>query len=215
MWKVFSSMTWRLGFVSLAVAGALLSAWQVIAPPLSPDFAPEQFAPPTEEEVQRALSNPRRVQQVPPELIDTETLWLARLIYSETYRTEEQELVAWVVRNRVETGYRDQHTIAAVVNDSVQFTPFLEGAAVRRYHTSLQTHSKARGWQRALAIAYYVRHADESMRPFPQDTRHFYSERSLAHPDSIPEWTLGQEVVIPDRPIELEAERFRFYSGIR
>ncbi len=47
----------------------------------------------------------RRLPVLPPQelkKIDNETLWLARCIYSETKRPEEQELVAWVVRNRVE-----------------------------------------------------------------------------------------------------------------
>ena len=53
-----------------------------------------------------AMRNPRKLTPLPPEMIDNETLWLARAIFSETKRPEEQILVAWVIRNRVETGYR-------------------------------------------------------------------------------------------------------------
>ena len=58
-----------------------------------------------------------RLSAPAPEVIDTETLWLARCIYSETKRPAEQELVAWVLRNRVETGYRGQTTYESTVLD--------------------------------------------------------------------------------------------------
>ncbi len=162
-----------------------------------------------------ALRNPWAIQPVPALLIDSETLWLARLIYSESKRADEQELVAWVVRNRAESGYRGRHSIEAVTHDPYQFSAFVPGSDTYRYYTGLTAHTVAPGWQRTLALAYYVRHAPASLRPFSPETRHFYSERSLSSPDSLPAWTVGMHAVTPSRPIRLEARRFRFYAGIR
>ncbi|WP_240332831.1 hypothetical protein [Salinibacter ruber] len=54
------------------------------------------------------------VAVAPPLNLEGPTLWLARAIYSETKLPHEQELVAWVVRNRVETAYRGRRTYRAV-----------------------------------------------------------------------------------------------------
>lgn len=54
---------------------------------------------------------------------EDEILWLARTIFSETKRPHEQELVAWVVRNRVETGYRGNATYEAAVLDVISSAP--------------------------------------------------------------------------------------------
>ncbi len=59
-----------------------------------------------------------------PADLEEPTLWLARAIYSETKLPHEQELVAWVVRNRVETAYRGRRTYRAVVLDPYQFSAF-------------------------------------------------------------------------------------------
>ena len=45
------------------------------------------------------------LRALPPMRMD-EVIWLARCLLSESDRTDEQRLVAWVVRNRVETRYR-------------------------------------------------------------------------------------------------------------
>src|SRR5690554_6111993 len=102
----------------------------------------------------------RRLPVLPPQelkKIDNETLWLARCIYSETKRPEEQELVAWVVRNRVETRFRGKSTYQEAVLDPYQFSAFIEGTSTRRFYSNLTPMSKYPGWQRALAIAYAVR----------------------------------------------------------
>src|SRR3990167_3969174 len=49
---------------------------------------------------------------------EEEILWLARLIYSETKRPEEQILVAWVVRNRVESNYTGESYKEVALHDS-------------------------------------------------------------------------------------------------
>lgn len=154
-----------------------------------------------------------KVPVLPPELIDSETLWLARCIYSETKRPEEQELVAWVVRNRVETGYRGKGSYRSVVLDPYQFSAFNPNSRKRYHYMNLTPESQARGWREALKIAHHVRFSKVAQRPFSAKTRHFYSERSMRgrrHPG----WAKGKRPVQPERSYNISAQRFRFFSGI-
>jgi hypothetical protein len=162
--------------------------------------------------IQDVIDNPRRVDPLPPEIIDNETLWLARVIYSETKRPEEQELVAWVVRNRVETRYRGKSSYRSTVLDPFQFSAFNPGRK-RAHYSSLTATSNAPGFANAIRIAYSVRMADESYRPFSLTTRHFYSERSMVgvrHPN----WAHTGRLVHPERPFELDPLRFRFFENV-
>lgn len=147
-----------------------------------------------------------------PDDVSDDVLWIARGIYSETKQPHEQELVAWVLRNRVETGYRGERTYEGVVLDPYQFSAFNPGSSKRRLYTSLSPESDSRGWQRALEIAHTVYHSSATHRPFPQTTRHFYSERSMVG-GKAPKWAEGE------RPVRLtgyrvDPRRFRFYSGL-
>uniref|UniRef100_UPI000A985E42 cell wall hydrolase n=1 Tax=Rhodothermus marinus TaxID=29549 RepID=UPI000A985E42 len=81
-----------------------------------------------------------------------EVLWLARCIYSESNRPEEQRLVAWVVRNRVETRYRGD-TYREVVLEPRQFSAFNRPTPRRDLILSLTPRSTVPGWQQALRIA--------------------------------------------------------------
>lgn len=157
--------------------------------------------------------NPSRLNPLPPDRIDSETLWLARCIYSETKRPEEMELVAWVVRNRVETAYRGQQSYRDAVLDPFQFSAFNPQSRSRQVYSNLTPESRSRNWQKALAIAYGVRGAPDSLRPFSLKTRHFYSEQSMIgrnHPD----WARGMKPVEPERAFSLDQRRFRFYEGV-
>lgn len=152
---------------------------------------------------------------VPPfsqDNVSEDVLWLARCIYSETKRTSEQELVAWVVRNRVETGYRGKRTYRGTVLDPYQFSAFNPGSAKRRLFLSLDADSDAAGWQKALEVAHLVYYSPESERPFDQLTRHFYSERSMRG-GRAPAWARGKRPVQPVR-YRPDPRRFRFYSSI-
>jgi hypothetical protein len=158
--------------------------------------------------------NPARLDPLPAERIDTETLWLARAIYSETKRPEEMELVAWVVRNRVETQYRGRKSYRDAVLDPYQFSAFNPESRNRRFYLSLTPQSPSRNWKRALTIAYGVQRAPSDDRPFPLKTRHFYSEQSMVG-RSHPDWAAGLIPVMPDgRSFQLDARRFRFFSGV-
>ena len=107
-----------------------------------------------------------RRPQIPAQTVNESTLWLARAIYSETKLPHEQELVAWVIRNRVETGYRDKTTYEDVILDPYQFSAFNPGAPRRSFFLSLTPEVQLPAWQQALWIAHYVRHADPAYRPF-------------------------------------------------
>ena len=155
-----------------------------------------------------------KLKPLPPEFIDDETLWLARCIFSETKRPEEQELVAWVVRNRVETSYRGKSTYRDVVLDPMQFSAFNDGSRKRVYYTSLLPGSSVPGWQTALRIAHDVRWGDpEAWRPFSSNTRHFYSEQSMVG-QRHPEWAMGFNPVSPEREYTVASHRFRFFEGV-
>ncbi|MBI5004915.1 MAG: cell wall hydrolase, partial [Candidatus Lloydbacteria bacterium] len=54
-------------------------------------------------------------------LDEKEILWLARGVYSEKKNEEEMRLIAWVIRNRVETKYRGT-TYQEVVTSDKQFS---------------------------------------------------------------------------------------------
>jgi hypothetical protein len=143
--------------------------------------------------------------------VKEDVLWLARCIYSETKRADEQELVAWVVRNRVETGYRGRTTYRDAVLDPWQFSAFNSNSPKRAYYSSLGFDSAPKGWKTALFIAYDVMHAPAYERPFPTKTRHFYSERSMQG-RLQPVWAGGKRPVSLDRNID--PKRFRFYAGV-
>jgi len=150
---------------------------------------------------------------IPWEMIDSETLCLARAIVSETKRPEEQLLVAWVIRNRVETGFRGKRTYQSVVLDPYQFSAFLSGTTDRSYYESLTHSSRVRGWNRALQIAHNIRHMNETYRPFSPETRHFYSERSMID-RSQPAWVEGELPLDITSVIDVDQNRFRFFEGI-
>jgi hypothetical protein len=154
-----------------------------------------------------------RHAEIGSDLIDGETLWLARCIYSETKDPGEMELVAWVVRNRVETGYRGKWTYEEVVLDPFQFSAFNRSSTKRYYYGNLRPESQAAGWQRALRIAYMVRTDPGIGRPFSRTTRHFFSERSMTG-RRHPSWAHGSTPVGVNDVYDVPAERFRFYEGI-
>jgi hypothetical protein len=168
---------------------------------------------PTLSPLEEALLNPKRLPPLPPDKIDSETLWLARAIFSESKRPEEQYLVAWVIRNRVETRYRGKKTYKAVVLDPHQFSAFRNKSSVRKFYTSLDSMSKTPGWNQALRLAYGIKHSDARYRPFSATTRHFYSARSMGA-KRHPAWSDGKSPVEPDFSVEINSNRFRFFDGI-
>lgn len=163
---------------------------------------------------EEALRNPLQQDALRAEHIDAETLWLARAIYSETKRPEEQALVAWVIRNRVETGYRGKSSYRSVVLDPFQFSAFSVESPKRAHYASLTPAHRLPGWNTALYIAHMVRNADARHRPFSPRTRHFYSERSMTNA-AAPKWATGLDPVEPEaETIRVDDRRFRFFEGV-
>ncbi|TDI76874.1 MAG: hypothetical protein E2O84_01870 [Bacteroidetes bacterium] len=164
--------------------------------------------------IKDVLLHPQRITRLRPNQVDEETLWLARAIFSETKRPGEQVLVAWVIRNRVETGYRKKNTYETVVLDPYQFSAFRRGTALRSFYSSLNALSDMPGWQTALRIAYDIRHMDKEYRPFSELTRHFYSQRSMKTALS-PAWANGKiPVEFKNGFKTVDEDRFRFFEGI-
>jgi hypothetical protein len=186
---------------SLIIRETITSAKLASIPVLSPYKSSERI-------------HPKTFSPVPPELIDEETLWLARCIFSESKRFEEQELVAWVVRNRVETGYRGKTSYRDTVLDPFQFSAFNKNSTKRAFYMGLTPTTELTGWNRTLWIAYHVRNGESNFRPFPLKTRHFYSARSMQEDQGPPAWTEGRAPVTPDRDYTIEDTRFRFFAGV-
>jgi len=138
-------------------------------------------------------------------------LWLARVIYSETKEPHEQELVAWVVRNRVETGYRGADSYKEAVLDPYQFSAFIAGTRTRKFYGTLTPASQSPGWKKALEIAKEVATADADVRPFSKETRHFYSQQSMKG-GRTPAWAKKQTPVKLAQHVD--ARRFRFFAGV-
>lgn len=207
----------RLLALLLALSGGLFAAGnpQTL---LATAFVPGEATEAPMEQVAATITqvvpaDPEALAPVPASEIDEETLWLARCIISETNRPMEQELVAWVLRNRVENNYRGAYSYKQAVLDPYQFSAFNPGSHVRGRFTSLTVNSDYPGFQRALAIAHYVKNAPADVRPFETETHHFYSERSMAG-GRAPAWAIGETPVEIDRPVDVQEERFRFYAEL-
>ena len=140
-----------------------------------------------------------------------EVLWLARCIYSESDRPHEQRLVAWVVRNRVETNFRGS-TYRDVVLETRQFSAFNEPTPRRTRILGLTPSSTYGPWQTALGIALDVYQAPVSERPFPVTVRHFYSPVSMVG-RLKPEWA-DTGVELSSARLGVDPFRFRFYDGV-
>lgn len=148
------------------------------------------------------------VSSIGGEPSEKELLWLARCIYSETKRPIEQLLVAWVVRNRVETQFGGNDSYKEVILDPYQFSAFNPESEL----TMPDLSSDSTGWKETVRLARYVMKAPASDRPFSVITRHFYSERSM--PDrKKPSW-VGKSRALQINGHDIDKERFRFYSGI-
>ena len=175
---------------------------------------PPPLAVPTVLEVRRALLSPYAIKPLSPAHITPDILWMARAMYSESKRPREQELVAWVIRNRLDSGYLGAESIQDVVLSPFQFSAFNPGRPQAAFHAGLDVFFDEPGWQRTLALAYFVTHADHSLRPFGPTVRHFHSPQSMPEDKTAPEWMAGLEPVQPTRAFELDAERFCFFADV-
>lgn len=140
-----------------------------------------------------------------------ELLWFARAVYSETKVPDEQRLIAWVIRNRVESGkYAD--TYMGVVLQPKQFSGL--NATDRHYHTNttLVPGDIVDGWESAQATAREVYYADSADRPIAETTWHFYSPISVRR---TPAWAQDEHPVQQVHDPVTQAVRFAFYANIK
>ncbi len=209
--RAFETARYALLIVLFVSAGACATQRHLIeqSPPTAavPDAPP---APDSSTILRAGLL--QKMDVLPPQKIDVGTLWLARCIYSETKKPKEQRLVAWVLRNRVETEYRGSDSYREAVLDPYQFSAFNPGSPTRSFYINLDEVVQLPGWQRALRIAHTVRHLPDAARPFPIKTRHFFSQRSMPG-HRYPDWANDRKLISLEE-FEIDKHRFRFYSGI-
>lgn len=138
-----------------------------------------------------------------------EIVWMARALYSETKRPHEMWHVGWVIRNRFESGFRSGGTYRSVILHPKQFSAFNRGSPMRSYYLRLEPKdvAKAPRWHDALATAKRVIDSPRSFRPFPADTFHFYSRRSMS---GEPYW---KKDLAPVKIASIENDRFNFLRG--
>lgn len=135
-----------------------------------------------------------------------EVLWTARALLSETRKPSEMWYVAWVIRNRYESRFRNSNSYKQVVLDPMQFSAFNRGRPTRDYYTGLKPTDRTFRWHAAMKIAKTVIDAPESLNPIPKDTFHFYSEVSMK---GAPHWRGAVSKV--ETP--LRDRRFKFFQG--
>jgi hypothetical protein len=142
-----------------------------------------------------------------------EILWLARIIYSETKEANEQVLVAWVARNRVETAFRGANTYHEVATAKRQFSGLNSSDAQYLHNISRSYESSGESWDSALKVAEAVYHSPGFLRPLSKTVRHFYSPRST---NIAPEWSADHKPVLVIKDYSKgKSVRFAFYDGIK
>ncbi len=152
-----------------------------------------------------AYTNPTSIEA-------TEILWLARILYSESKVREEQIVVAWVVRNRVESGFRGAKSYKDVATSKSQFSGLWPSDAQYKLNISRTYETVGdKAWDQSLGIAQAVYFANDFLRPIGKNVRHFYSPISVL---KDPAWTEGKKPAIVLRS-ETGAVRFAFYDGVR
>ena len=100
---------------------------------------------------------------------------------------------------------------AAAALSIVLVVAIVLASSKRSYYSTLTWNSAAPGFQRAIRIAEEVAQAPDSLRPFSETTRHFFSRRSMVG-GRTPSWARGLQPVSLDRPVE--PDRFRFYDRV-
>lgn len=161
---------------------------------------------------QTAIDNTKKEAPIANPFEEQEILWLARGVYSETKNEEEMRLIAWVIRNRVETKYRGT-TYQEVLTSEKQFSGLHISSSEYKNNRSLDySDTKNKDWRVALAIAKEVFTVDESTRPFPKTVRHFYSPALI---DAAPEWAREENPYQNIAYLETPKPNFVFYNAIQ
>lgn len=137
--------------------------------------------------------------------------WLARGITSETDDPSEMKYVATVIRNRVETGFRNRYTFKGVILDENQFSAFNKGRDTRSLYMRLDDkiayHRGILRWDKAKDVANEVILAHRSDLPLPISVLQFWSPVSMPEYKPRPLWA-SRELEYPVE--EVEDHRFKF-----
>ena len=140
--------------------------------------------------------------------VDDEILWFARTIYSETKKAEEQKLVAWVIRNRVDSGlYGDSYEDVVLARG--QFSGMHATDKQYPVNISMDYDDASPAWDSAVSIARSVYYADADLNPLSSDVMHFYSPISVIN---TPSWALGLEPAHTVADPVTKHIRFAFYA---
>lgn len=140
-----------------------------------------------------------------------EILWLARAIYSETKFADEQRLVAWVIRNRVESQkYPDIYH--DVVLQPSQFSGLHPSDDLYALNITRTYGDTGAAWESALKIAKAVYHADATVRPMSKNVWHFYSPNAVR---IQPEWATHTNPVLVVKDTETNHVRFAFHANVK
>jgi hypothetical protein len=149
-----------------------------------------------------------------PDKMDDETIWFARVLFSETNRRREMSVLSWSVRNRVNTCFRGNCTYEDVAQDPWQYSG-LHPSHPNYERNMINLASSKKEWQTALKMAWAVRHAPEVMNIFDGRARHFWSPRSMS---TTPLWAHGEnsQVLLRSEPMQKIPQKSRFviYTGI-
>lgn len=150
-------------------------------------------------------------EQIQREQERKDVLWLARVVYSETKYVHEQEKVAWVVRNRVETEYQGS-TYKEVALAGKQFSGLndFDPHYERNISMSYDSLGTDINWDEAVEVARFVYNAPDHYRPFDKSVRHFYSPVAM---EVRPFWAEGEEPIHIIKK-DYDEIRFAFYDNI-
>lgn len=136
-------------------------------------------------------------------------LWLSRTAYSETKDYDEAWHIMWVIRNRVDTKYRNKTTYKGVVLDPYQFSAFNPTSnqrllRLKNRYLNMGTNYPTERWRTYLKMSAIVRFANSEMNPLDStDVRHFVHQKALTR---IPAW-------LPDEP-DVQVNELSIYQGI-
>lgn len=140
--------------------------------------------------------------------------WVGLCCLTESNRPYEWPYIAWVIRNRLDSG-KYKHTYEQVVLQPSQFSAFNKWQGTepltifqrvsRGYHSiELLFH--------AVDIARKVIESGDNDRPFPITVRHYYSPISMRPLGRKPPWYEQAKKVFT--PEGLDPERFVFADGV-
>ena len=132
-------------------------------------------------------------------LNERQVQWMTRALVSETSRTgKEMRVIATIIRNRAELGWRGNDTIKEVVLDPYQFSAFNPGRSTARLYRNMTAENTPhpRLWEEARQVATQVLAAPRSELPTSLNVLHFVHPGSLERP--APKWVY----VLPKVEIE-------------